>query len=135
MPKDRPLTKREQNLINYHRSMLKSGKYLTNDDRSITTFRGQRFDTPDGDTSNEKYPYARVGLAPTYVNGQVLDTRTPKGQQLFNKNLSRIEYPTYKTDVEGDMAEERLHGIMEDDIKRFEQARRPKMSKLMGIKK
>ena len=103
---DRPLTVREQNLINYHRNMLNTGRALTNDDGSVTTFRGERFDSPDGYASRKKYPYARVGLAPTYVNGQVLDTRTPKGKQLFNQNLGRIQYPTYKTDIEADMAEE-----------------------------
>ena len=130
---DRPLTVRENNLINYHRSMLNSGKYQKNDDGSITTFRGERFDSPDGLKAGKTYPYARVGLAPTYVNGQVLNTRTPKGQKLFNNNLGRMQYPTYKTDFEGNMAENRLHNIMENDLQRYQNRQGP-ISKAMQVK-
>lgn len=131
---ERPLTKREQAMIEYHRSMLKSGG-LKNDDGSITTFRGERFDSPDGNAANKKYPYARVGIAPSYVNGQVLDTRTPKGRELMNQHLKNIKYPTYKTDIEADMAEDRMHDIMIKDLKSVKKQQSKPMSQLLGIKK
>lgn len=132
---DRPLTQREQNLIDYHRSMLRSGKFLQNDDGSITTFRGTRFDSHDQSNPNAQWPGARAAIAPSYWDGQVLDLGTPAGRSAFDRNIKRIQYPSYPNDILAEEAENRLHKIMARDTELFQQARRPPMTKLLGVKK
>jgi hypothetical protein len=127
---ERPLTKREQAMIDYHRSMLNSGKYLTQPDGELTTFMGTRFGV-----DNKPYPYGQIGYAPTYMNGKVMNLDDPNEREQWMNNVRKLPYPTYKTDIEADMAEERMHNIMEADVRRYKEAKRPPLSKLMGIKK
>ena len=127
---DRPLTVREKEMIEYHRRMLNSGKYLNQLNGDITTFMGTRFGVDD-----KPYPYGKTGYAPTYWNGKVMNLDDPKERDQWRKNIKTINYPTYKTDIEADMAEHRMHDIMQKDIERFQAAKRPPVSKLMGIKK
>lgn len=100
---DFPLSKNEQNVLSYHRGNLRPGKYLVNDDGSITTFRGALFDVPGG-----------VQLVPTYWGGKVLDNP----DEIFrNVQKSKIQFPVYRTLKEAEQAEKRLHSVMESDIK------------------
>ena len=127
---ERPLTVREKAMIDYHRSMLNSGKYLKQPDGELTTFMGTRFGLDD-----KPYPYGKTGYAPTYWNGKVMNLDDTTEREEWGKNIKSIPYPTYKTDVEADMAEERMHKIMDADVRRYKEAKRAPVSKLMGIKK
>jgi hypothetical protein len=102
---DTGISKNESNVLAYHRSNLKPGRYLVNPDGSVTTFRGALFDVPGG-----------VQLVPTYWNGKVLEDP----QEIYrNVSKSRLQFPVYKTMKEASAAEKRLHSVMEDDIKQL----------------
>ena len=98
------LTPEEQAVIDYHRQHLQLGTALRNEDGSATTFRGAIVGTPEGEL-----------LFPTYWNGAVREI--PDAMRLMIK--SGLRFPRYKSVKEAELAEKRLHDIMERDVQEF----------------
>jgi len=113
-----PLRHDERKLINYHRANLAKGGLK--DGNNTTTFRGTRIDFDEG-----------VMYAPSYFNGKV------------NKNMDDIVshakktglYAMYPDKKAANDAEYKLHEIMDRDTQKYMNAKRPPLSKLLGIKK
>lgn len=99
------LTRNEQNVLDYHRSNLRPGRYMQNSDGSITTFKGALVGVPGG-----------YQLVPTYWNGKVVDNMD---DIYSNIKRSGISFPIYKTESEAMKAEQRLHKYMENDIRKM----------------
>ena len=102
----------EQAVIDYHRSNLYQGKGLKNPDGSVTTFRGSVVGADGGHM-----------ILPTYWHGQVRDS--PQAMRFAIK--SGIKFPKYPTVKEALAAEQRLHGIMEQDLRDYNARPQPKM--------
>ncbi len=82
---------------------------MKNPDGSMTTFKGSVVGADGGHM-----------ILPTYWHGQVRDI--PQAMRFAIK--SGIKFPIYPTVDEALAAEQRLHGIMEQDLRDF--AARPK---------
>lgn len=124
----RPLTKREQNVLQYHRDVLGSGRYMVHPDEGVTTFYGTRMGVgKNGETQ----------ILPGYgQNAKGKWDILNSGEEILNNaKRSGRQFPVYKTDAEAKKAEEYIHQFMEQDIRKFNDARRPRMTNLMGIKK
>jgi hypothetical protein len=102
----------EQAVIDYHRSNLYQGKGLRNPDGSTTTFKGSVIGADGGHM-----------ILPTYWHGQVRDI--PQAMRFAIK--SGIKFPIYPTVKEALAAEQRLHGIMEQDLRDYNARPQPKM--------
>lgn len=105
------LSPEEQAVIDYHRSNLYQNKGLRNPDGSVTTFKGAVVGADDGHI-----------ILPTYWHGQVRDI--PQAMRFAIK--SGIKFPTYSTVDEALAAEQRLHGIMEQDLRDYSARPQPK---------
>lgn len=103
------LSPEEQAVIDYHRSNLYQGRAMKNPDGSMTTFKGSVIGADGGHM-----------ILPTYWHGQVRDI--PQAMRFAIK--SGIKFPIYPTVDEALAAEQRLHSIMEQDLRDF--AARPK---------
>ena len=127
----RPLTVREQNVLKYHRDVLSSGRYMDRGNGDITTFYGTRMGVGKDATD------PTTQILPTYGKDakskmRVLDTP----DEIFNNaKRSGRQFPVYKNDAEAKKAEAYIHQFMDQDIRKFNDAKRPRMSNLMGIKK
>jgi hypothetical protein len=104
----------EQAVIDYHRSNLWQGRGMKNPDGSITTFKGSVVGADGGHM-----------ILPTYWHGQVRDI--PKAMRFAIK--SGIKFPIYPTVDEALAAEQRLHGIMEQDLRDYNARPQPKKMK------
>lgn len=127
----RPLSIREQNSLKYHNNILNSGKYLDHGNGDLTTFYGTVM--PVSDDPNEK----RHQVLPTYgqdANGKYRILNTNK-EIWANAKRSGLEFPVYPTLDEALKGESYVHKFMENDVRKFNEARRKPMSQLMGIKK
>ena len=127
----RPLTLREQNSLKYHRNILNSGKYLDNGNGDLTTFWGTV--VPVSADPNEQ----RHQVLPSYGQDakgkyRILNTN----QEIFaNAKRSGLEFPVYPTLKKALKEEDYVHKFMEKDTQKFNDAKRPPISNLMGIKK
>ena len=63
------------------------------------------------------------------------DILNSRDEVINNAKRSGREFPVYKTDVEARKAEEYIHQFMDQDIRKFNDAKRPRMANLMGMKK
>lgn len=113
-----PLRPDERRLINYHRANLAKGGMK--DGNNITTFRGARIDFDEG-----------VMYAPSYFNGKVNESMDDVVGHAKKTGL----YAMYPNKKAANDAEYKLHEIMDRDTQKYEAAKRPPMSKLLGIKK
>ena len=113
-----PLRADERKLINYHRANLAKGGLK--DGNRTTTFRGTRIDFDEG-----------VMYAPTYFNGKVNDNMDDVVSHARKTGLYAM-YPNRKA---ANDAEYKLHEIMSRDTQKYEAAKRPRMSNIMGMKK
>ena len=102
----------EQAVIDYHRSNLYQNKGFRNPDGSVTTFKGSVVGADGGHM-----------ILPTYWHGQVRDI--PQAMRFAIK--SGIKFPVYPTVKEALAAEQRLHGIMEQDLRDYNARPQPKM--------
>jgi len=119
--KQDPLRPDERKLINYHRANLAKGGMK--DGNSITTFRGGRYGvgkSPDGEHI----------YAPTYFNNKINNDEDTLAHA--KKTGLFAMYPTAKA---ANDAEYKLHEIMSRDTRKYMDAKRPRMSNLMGMKK
>jgi hypothetical protein len=105
------LSPNEQAVIDYHRSNLYQGRGMKNPDGSITTFKGSVVGADGGHM-----------ILPTYWHGQVRDI--PQAMRFAIK--SGIKFPRYSTVDEALAAEQRLHGIMEQDLRDYNARPQPK---------
>lgn len=94
----------EQAALNYHRQNLLGNTGLKHKDGSMTTFYGTVVDTDKGST-----------IIPTYWGGAIRSV--PDAMRWAIK--SGIEFPTYPSTKEALAAEQRLHGIMEQDVNAY----------------
>ena len=101
----------EQAVIDYHRSNLWQGRGLKNPDGSVTTFKGSVVGADGGHM-----------ILPTYWHGQVRDI--PQAMRFAIK--SGIKFPVYPTVDEALAAEQRLHDIMEQDLRDYSARPQPK---------
>jgi hypothetical protein len=125
----RPLNAREANVLKYHRDILSSGRYMDRGNGDITTFFGTRM----GVGKDKNDPTTQI--LPTYgqdAKGKWRLLETPD-EIAANAKRSGREFPVYKNDAEAKKAEDYIHQFMEQDIRKFNDARRPRMSKLMGM--
>jgi len=113
-----PLRADERRLINYHRANLANGGMK--DGNNITTFRGTRIGV-DGGTI----------YAPTYFNKKVNDNV----DDIINHAKKTGLYAMYPNDKAANDAEYKLHEIMSRDTTKYSDAKRPRMSQLIGAKK
>jgi hypothetical protein len=107
--KKKPVKGSEFAVLTHHRNNLFGGRALINPDGSRTTFRGAIVETPDG----------KQALIPTYWNGAVRNI--PDAVRMAIK--SGAEFPVYDTVEEAEAAEQRLHGMMEEDMKIYDRQR------------
>jgi len=101
------LTPKERNLLDYHRDNLRKGTYAT---------------LPNGDIASVyitgvEGPGAKIYNVPGYWNGQ-LHTDVAEIQE-HAKNIGWDRFPSYATPQEADMAADKVHQIIEDDVERF----------------
>jgi hypothetical protein len=108
----------ERRLIDYHRSNLTRGG-LKNGNKT-TTFRGTRIDFDDG-----------TMYAPTYFNGKVHQNMDDIVSHAKKTGL----YAMYPNAKEANDAEFKLHEIMRLDTQKYEEAKRPPLSQLLGVMK
>lgn len=101
------LSPEERSVVNYHRHNLEMGKAQTNEDGSVTTFRGAVEEFPDG----------TIRLFPTFWDGKVL----PLDQAMRRAIRSGIEWPSYPDFDTALAREQAIHeGYMEPDIDRLQ---------------
>jgi len=127
----RPLTVREQNVLKYHRDVLSSGRYMDRGNGDITTFWGTRM----GVGKDAKDPTTQI--LPSYGQDGKGKWRILNEQDEIVNNAKRSgrEFPVYKNDAEAEKAQDYIHQFMDQDIRKFNDAKRPRMSNLMGMKK
>lgn len=102
VPRASTLTPEEQNVLAYSRSKMADGSYMTNEDGTVTTFRGAVDEIPG---TNKTMYY------PTFWDGKVLEPHQAMARAL----ASGIKFPTYDTVDDALKAEARIHHIMESD--------------------
>ena len=124
----RPLTKREQNVLQYHRDVLSSGRYMMHPDEGVTTFYGTRMGVGKGNETQIVPGYGKNAKGKW-------DILNSQDEILNNAKRSGREFPVYKTDADAKKAEEYIHQFMDQDIRKFNDAKRPRMANLMGMKK
>jgi hypothetical protein len=108
-PSDPALTPQEQEVYDFHKRNLDSGLYQTNDDGSITTFKGAVVGTPNGQM-----------LMPTYWHGQ--ERAIPDAYRMAIR--SGIPFPVYKTADEALAREQVIHQLMSRDIDEFQKRKK-----------
>lgn len=97
-------TPQEQAALNYHRQNLLGNTGLRHPDGSTTTFYGTVVNTDKGSM-----------ILPTYWGGAIRSV--PDAMRWAIK--SGIDFPTYPSEKEALVAEQRMHHIMEQDLSTY----------------
>lgn len=108
----------ERKLIDYHRANLAKGGLK--EGNQTTTFRGVRIGLDEGTI-----------LAPSYFNGKV----HTNDEDIINQAKKTGIYAMYPNDKVANDREYALHEIMKRDLAKYENAKRPPLSQLMGVKR
>jgi len=100
----------EQNVIAYHRRMLKNNTYGRDQQGNITTFRGALI----GDKENN----GPTQLVPTWWNGRLLNSLDEIENARKEALKQGIKWPIYKSYKEAEQREQKIHSdYMDKDIR------------------